>query len=448
MAENSLQFSLNLHQMSTDLNQHADEIDKQRKHWKQQGLNAEKQASDAEAALDKARSKYNNLAEKYDRARTGDSSGRHFGIRGPKSAEQREEDLHRQVKTADDDYQAKVQNARQLRQELLSTHRPQAVRALQQLIQECDAAVSMQLQKLASQQEFLLLRDGLLIAPPPDAQNPQKSFRDQVALIDNDGDLRNYITSFSGKIPPRPAEIKYEQHPSLKSPPQPITSAQPPKEPVAAPQQQRPPSQPRQQPQQPPSQFPLNPGPQAAPSLPPQNFQRFDADFQQRPPPDRFQQQQPPPVLQQQQPLPVQQQRLPYLDQGFGGMPQQQYPPQGPMGPIPQQGPRYPPNGGQQIPPGPPGQTQGILRPSTRDNGYAQPPQPSHKIFGINLEDLFARDQIPVPNVVAQCIQAVDHFGLDMEGIYRVPATQAHVNALKAKFDNGNTTPQSHVPNS
>jgi len=230
MAENSLQFSLNLHQMHADLNQHTDEIDRQRKHWKQVGLNAEKQASDAEAALEKAKGKYNVLAEKYDRARTGDNSaGRHFGLRGPKSAEQREEDLHRQVKTADEDYQAKVQHIRQLRQDLLSTQRPETVNALRQLIQECDAAAAMQLQKLgkcqpyvlltsylqllASQQEFLLLRDGLLVAPQPDAANPQRSLRDQVAQIDNDVDLRNYIISFSNKVPARPAEIVYEQHP-------------------------------------------------------------------------------------------------------------------------------------------------------------------------------------------------------------------------------------------
>jgi hypothetical protein len=158
MAENSLQFSLNLYQMHTDLNQHADEIDRQRKHWKQIGFNAEKQASDAEAALEKARGKYIVLAEKYDRARTGDSSaGRHFGLRGPKSAEQREEDLHRQVKVADEDYQAKVQHTQQLRQELLSTQRPETVNALRQLIQECDAAAAMQLQKLGKCQSYVCL---------------------------------------------------------------------------------------------------------------------------------------------------------------------------------------------------------------------------------------------------------------------------------------------------
>jgi len=40
-------------------------------------------------------------------------------------------------------------------------------------------------------------------------------------------------------------------------------------------------------------------------------------------------------------------------------------------------------------------------------------------VFGVNLDTLFKRDQSPVPLVVYQCIQAVDLFGLDIEGIYR-----------------------------
>jgi len=70
----------------------------------------------------------------------------------------------------------------------------------------------------ASQQEFLLLRDGLLVAPPSDATNPQKGLRDQVAQIDNEVDLQIYIMSFSDKVPAKPAEIKYEQHPVIFDP--------------------------------------------------------------------------------------------------------------------------------------------------------------------------------------------------------------------------------------
>jgi len=38
--------------------------------------------------------------------------------------------------------------------------------------------------------------------------------------------------------------------------------------------------------------------------------------------------------------------------------------------------------------------------------------------------------------VVYQCIQAVDLFGLEVEGIYRLSGTQSHVNKIKSMFDN------------
>ena len=39
--------------------------------------------------------------------------------------------------------------------------------------------------------------------------------------------------------------------------------------------------------------------------------------------------------------------------------------------------------------------------------------------------------------VVYQCIQAVDLFGLAVEGIYRLSGSLPHVNKLKAQFDTG-----------
>jgi len=39
--------------------------------------------------------------------------------------------------------------------------------------------------------------------------------------------------------------------------------------------------------------------------------------------------------------------------------------------------------------------------------------------------------------VVYQCIQAVDLFGLEIEGLYRLSGTQSHIGKLKAIFDNG-----------
>lgn len=56
-------------------------------------------------------------------------------------------------------------------------------------------------------------------------------------------------------------------------------------------------------------------------------------------------------------------------------------------------------------------------------------------MFGQTLDDLFNRDQSPVPLVVYQCIQAVDLFGLDHEGIYRISGNAHQVQELKTQFD-------------
>lgn len=148
MADNGVQFALSLHQMHEDLHDLATNMERGRKHWKQNGLSAEKRVQDSESMMEKAKAKYDSLAEDYDRARTGDKqSGRVFGLKGPKSAAQHEEDLSRKVQAADSDYQSKVQLARSQRQELLDTLRPQAVKALLDLINECDSGLTLQLQK-------------------------------------------------------------------------------------------------------------------------------------------------------------------------------------------------------------------------------------------------------------------------------------------------------------
>lgn len=157
VANNGVQLSLNLTQMHDDLLNMVADKDRERKHWKTTGLSAEERTLDAERAMEKAKSKYDSLAEDYDAARTGDKSGRHFGLRSiGKSGEQQEQDLQRRVRAADEDYQAKVQAAQSSRQELHSSGRPQAVRALQQLIDEVDNAVVMQLQKYG--RSILLLK--------------------------------------------------------------------------------------------------------------------------------------------------------------------------------------------------------------------------------------------------------------------------------------------------
>lgn len=236
MADNGIQFALSLHQMHEDLHELANNTERGRKHWKQTGLNAEKRVQESELMMEKAKAKYDSLAEDYDRARTGDKqSGRVFGIKGPKSAAQHEEDLHRKVLGADSDYASKVQIAQSQRQELVSALRPQAVRALQELITECDSGLTLQLQKFGGHPEFrqhhggcadgiiasfnekLLLSNGLCVSPLKSLNNGQasatRSLRDVIYQIDNERDLTQFVASHASKVGPKRPDIKYERHP-------------------------------------------------------------------------------------------------------------------------------------------------------------------------------------------------------------------------------------------
>lgn len=97
--------------------------------------------------------------------------------------------------------------------------------------------------------------------------------------------------------------------------------------------------------------------------------------------------------------------------------------------PAPQQ--QYPPPQAPQVPMGPiQGLGQGQVPDPTRTVG-------SRPVFGISLARLYERDGLAVPMVVYQCIQAVDLFGLAVEGIYRLSGSLPSVNKLKSMFDTG-----------
>jgi RhoGAP domain len=62
---------------------------------------------------------------------------------------------------------------------------------------------------------------------------------------------------------------------------------------------------------------------------------------------------------------------------------------------------------------------------------------PLKPVFGVSLDELFRRDGSAVPMIVHQCVQAVDLFGLDTEGIYRTSGSAPHIMEMKALFDHG-----------
>lgn len=397
IADNGTQFGLALHAMHENLLQLANKMDASRKTWKQQGLNAENRVQDAEKLAEKAKAKYDQLADDLDRVKTGDTgAGRKFGLKGPKSAAQHEEDLQRKTQAADQDYLSKVQAAQAARKDLVATTRPQAVAAMLDLIKEIDAALTMEMQKYASFNEKLVVNNGQVISPQPlkgsSVQAPP-SVNQLIYQINNEKDFDDYILKHAAKAPLGKSELNYVKHPTQ------ATAQSHPTPPPAANTGRRTSMQ-----SQPPPAF----------SLPQQDAQ-------------------PPPTF---QPEPVSQSSYSSYNQAPhpSQNPQQQIPtahaPQhnnAPYSPVSQN-----PYGQPDYPRGPAGQgtaqqSSGVL--------YNNSQPPVNPVFGLTLEDLFRRDGSPVPMVVYQCIQAVDLFGLEVEGIYRIPGTSSHIQQMKALFD-------------
>lgn len=452
MADNGMQFALSLHQMHEDLNELSNNMERGRKQWKHDGLDAEKRASDAEAAMHKAKSRYDSLAEDYDRARTGDTKGsRRIGLKGPKSAEQYESDLLRKVQAADADYEEKVRLAKAQRESLLRSDRPKAVRALKELSRECDSALTLQLQKYATFNEKLLLGNGLAVSPLNGENAAQKSMRDVIYEIDNDRDFHSFVGSYAGKVT-RPSEITYEKHPTLAP-----KTQQPSNRSVSA--GAGPASPPPQQPSLSATSGPVSqptsmssryaaqpPGPTVAPSQPQQ--------YQQQPAPPAAFQTQTAPNLYQPQAQQTQYSQQPL--QSPQGLPDRSY--QSPaFGERPTREayvatPPYPTHPSERTVGYPPQQTTGSVTSPVQQNAFNNqaprsagpgPMSPSQQqrlpplrpVFGVSLEDLFHRDQTAVPLLVVQCILAIDHFGLEVEGIYRLSGTSSCVNKLREKFN-------------
>ncbi|KAJ4346198.1 Rho GTPase-activating protein [Ascochyta clinopodiicola] len=397
IADNGTQFGLALHAMHENLLQLANKMDGNRKALKQTGLAAEAKVQDAEKLAEKAKAKYDQLAEDLDRVKTGDTgAGRKFGLKGPKSAAQHEEDLQRKLQAADQDYASKVQTAQAYRKELLASARPQAVSGLLDLIKETDAALTMEMQKYASFNEKLVVNNGQVVSPQPlkgsTAQAPP-SVNQLIYQINNDKDFDDYIMKNATKVSAVKPELQYVKHPT---------------------------------------QAPAQSYPSLAPTA--NNDRRASVPTQIQPPvPYSTQQTDVNGSSFQQQPLP--QQVEPESQAGFSSY---QAPPQSSQAQAPSYGTSpYSPVAANsftqaEYPRGPVGQataqqTSGVL--------YNNPQPPVNPVFGITLEDLFHRDGSPVPMVVYQCIQAVDLFGLEVEGIYRIPGTSSHIQQMKALFD-------------
>ncbi|KAK9455986.1 hypothetical protein V1511DRAFT_496222 [Dipodascopsis uninucleata] len=217
LADQSSKFSIALMKMHDELSDLCKTTEKARKQLKESGLRYEKTVVDAEQAAEKAKQKYDSLCEEFERVRIGDPSKRSTGLKfkSQKSGPQQEEELHKKVMGADSDYSQKVQAATNLLKDLLHKHRPDTVRQLRGLISSFDAGLSLHLQRFANLTESLYLSHGLTVSPMKTENSILRSMTDIVNLVDNDEDFYKFVILEGASAVLRRPEVIYRQHPSI-----------------------------------------------------------------------------------------------------------------------------------------------------------------------------------------------------------------------------------------
>lgn len=381
-----------LHIMHDELVELAKSTDRSRKTIKESCLRNEKNVHEAEATADKAQAKYDQLAEEFERMRTGDPTKNKFGFKQSRTA-QHEEELHKKVTVAEGEYQQKVTNAQRLRQELENKLRPVSARELRQLTGECDAGLALQLQKYTTLNETRALNSGFIISPlaPKGSSTAPLSMKQLASKIDNDLDFYNYVLAAGkGKALNRKVP-QFRQHPSLAA----AYPAAPKPAPIPAP---APAPASAATPSPAPAQAPAPVAPvhsTTASSIAPTTSA---ASVPQQPSSRGV------------SPAPG--------TSGFGAAGERSSP-----APIasPVSG-EY--NGASQTQP-----QNDVYPPGTSVSSQAMPS------YGVPLEDLLDYEQGTVPRVVYQCVQAIDNFGLEVEGIYRTNGNTNQVAEIRRLFD-------------
>jgi hypothetical protein len=215
IAVNTAAHSKQLFTMHDELSSLASTFTRQRKIIKDNFKRKEREVTDAISAAEKAKSKYDQLCMELERVRTTDPSKKTFTLKGSKTTSEQEEILHRKIEAADAEYRQRVSTSTGLRNVFLNTFRPNTSAQLKDLIIEIDIAMSVQLQKYATQSEDVILQTAMSITPIKGSNN--QSMKTIASSIDNERDLYQYLlnnvnasTTNRQLIP-----VDYRQHPSM-----------------------------------------------------------------------------------------------------------------------------------------------------------------------------------------------------------------------------------------
>lgn len=183
-------------------------VSRSRKNIKDEVKRKEKECADSILLAEKAKQKYYHCCDDLERLKMLDPNKKSFLKSKPE-----EDELQRRVDVADQDYKAKVTASKKLKDEMLMIYRPTNTKKLKNLILEMDIALNVQLQKLATWSETLIMNSGVLISP---LQADKPSMKDLAATIDNELDLYNYIKkNLNNPTNKLLTPVEYTPHPTF-----------------------------------------------------------------------------------------------------------------------------------------------------------------------------------------------------------------------------------------
>lgn len=411
-----------MHKIHNELMDVVRSMERQRKLIKESAMRHEKNLLDAEREAEKAKAKYDAACEELEKARTADPNRSKLGFKNKS-----EEELHRRMTIAEVDYQQKVDQCQRTREELVRKLRVEDVRKLQGLILKCDNALSLQLIRFSNIFETLQLNRGFVIAPikPQNSPTANLSIKEMAGKIDCELDFYNFVCAIpklksSLNRPP----VVFKKHPTLGVQ-SPITTPHKPKHGCISG----------------PTDSGSNSGsvPDSVPYPVPGGEHKFShtpiSSHSTMPVPSSFISSgtaKTGPVLSNTMQANLQPQGQPakasasssILDsprasQAFAGIESFASPMSAGQAEL---GFASPANSAR-------GASQG---------GKGEPYDPSKHglaVFGTPLEDLLDHEEGTVPRIVYQCVQAIDNFGLEVEGIYRINGNYDQVAEIKREFD-------------
>ena len=71
---------------------------------------------------------------------------------------------------------------------------------------------------------------------------------------------------------------------------------------------------------------------------------------------------------------------------------------------------------------------------------HSRIPDRGRPTFGVDLAEQMIRDDVDVPPIMLKCCEAIERYGLQSQGIYRISGTMSKITKLKELLDRGQSS--------